>query len=196
MDEFKTMLSTYAVLRKSNQEGSVSISTLPDKVQPALKIFDQDGDGTVDPKELMRAAELYQASKKSQKRMRKFIIGMVLFIIALIGINSAMTFMMVELGKETKASPDGVMRVNAGGGNQGRCREDRRQRGTGTAHICSSGLRLRGTQAVRDQVRERRVPLAHGPRLVPHPRRPRGPRRATSSRSSPMPDLSSSTEPR
>ena len=112
MEEFKTMLSTYAVLRRSNQEGSVSISTLPDKVQPALKVFDQDGDGTVDPKELMRAAELYQASKKSQKRMRKFIIGLVLFVIALIGINSAMTFMMVELGKETKASPDGIMRVN------------------------------------------------------------------------------------
>ena len=119
MEEFKTMLSTYAVLRRSNQEGSVSISTLPDKVQPALKVFDQDGDGTVDPKELMRAAEMYQASKKSQKRMRKFIIGLVLFVVALIGINSAMTFMMVELGKETKASPDGVMRVNAGGGQHG-----------------------------------------------------------------------------
>ena len=112
MEEFKTMLSTYAVLRRSNQEGSVSISTLPDKVQPALKVFDQDGDGTVDPKELMRAAEMYQDSKKSQKRMRRFIIGLVLFVIALIGINSAMTFMMVELGKETKASPDGIMRVN------------------------------------------------------------------------------------
>ena len=112
MEEFKTMLSTYAVLRRSNQEGSVSISTLPDKVQPALKVFDQDGDGTVDPKELMRAAEMYQASKKSQRRMRKFIIGLVLFVVALIGINSAMTFMMVELGKETKAAPDGIMRVN------------------------------------------------------------------------------------
>ena len=112
MEEFKTMLSTYAVLRRSNQEGSVSISTLPDKVQPALKVFDQDGDGTVDPKELMRAAEMYQASKKSQKRMRRFIIGLVLFVIALIGVNSAMTFMMVELGKETKAAPDGIMRVN------------------------------------------------------------------------------------
>ena len=119
MEEFKTMLSTYAVLRRSNQEGSVSISTLPDKVQPALKVFDQDGDGTVDPKELMRAAEMYQASKKSQKRMRKFIIGLVLFVIALIGINSAMTFMMVELGKETKASPDGIMRVNTGDGTKG-----------------------------------------------------------------------------
>ena len=119
MEEFKTMLSTYAVLRRSNQEGSVSISTLPDKVQPALKAFDQDGDGTVDPKELMRAAELYQASKKSQKRMRKFIIGLVLFVVALIGINSAMTFMMVELGKETKASPDGIMRVNTGDGTKG-----------------------------------------------------------------------------
>ena len=112
MDEFEAMISTYAVLRRSNQEGSVSISTLPDKVQPALKIFDQDGDGTVDPKELMRAAEMYQQSKQSQNRMRKFIIGLVLFIIALIGINAAMTFMMVELGKETKASPDGIMRVN------------------------------------------------------------------------------------
>ena len=119
MDEFKTMLSTYAVLRRSNQEGSVSISTLPDKVQPALKIFDQDGDGTVDPKELMRAAEMYQQSKQSQNRMRKFIIGLVLFIIALIGINAAMTFMMVELAKETKAEPDGIMRVNTIDGTKG-----------------------------------------------------------------------------
>ena len=119
MDEFEAMISTYAVLRRSNQEGSVSISTLPDKVQPALKIFDQDGDGTVDPKELMRAAEMYQDSKKSQKRMRKMIIGLVLFVVALIGVNAAMTFMMVELGKETKASPDGIMRVNTGDGTKG-----------------------------------------------------------------------------
>ena len=119
MDEFEAMISTYAVLRRSNQEGSVSISTLPDKVQPALKIFDQDGDGTVDPKELMRAAEMYQQSKQSQKRMRKFIIGLVLFIIALIGINAAMTFMMVELAKETKAEPDGIMRVNTIDGTKG-----------------------------------------------------------------------------
>ena len=119
MDEFEAMISTYAVLRRSNQEGSVSISTLPDKVQPALKIFDQDGDGTVDPKELMRAAEMYQQSKQSQNRMRKFIIGLVLFIIALIGINAAMTFMMVELAKETKAEPDGIMRVNTIDGTKG-----------------------------------------------------------------------------
>ena len=112
MDEFKTMISTYAVLRKANDEGSVSIAALPAKVQPALKVFDADGDGTVDPKELMRAAEMYQDSKKSQKRMRKMIIGLVLFVVALIGVNAAMTFMMVELGKETKASPDGIMRVN------------------------------------------------------------------------------------
>ena len=117
----------------------------------------------------MRAAELYQASKKSQKRMRKFIIGLVLFVIALIGINSAMTFMMVELGKETKAS-DGIDARPTPRRNQGLCRENRSQRGTGATHICSSRLRLCGTQAVRDQVRERRVPLAHGPRLVPHPR--------------------------
>ena len=119
MDEFEAMISTYAVLRRSNQEGSVSISTLPDKVQPALKIFDQDGDGTVDPKELMRAAEMYQQSKQSQNRMRKFIIGLVLFIIALICINAAMTFMMVELAKETKAEPDGIMRVNTIDGTKG-----------------------------------------------------------------------------
>ena len=119
MEEFKTMLSTYAVLRKANDEGSVSIAALPAKVQPALKVFDADGDGTVDPKELMRAAEMYQQSKQSQNRMRKFIIGLVLFIIALIGINAAMTFMMVELAKETKAEPDGIMRVNTIDGTKG-----------------------------------------------------------------------------
>ena len=113
------MLSTYAVLRRSNQEGSVSISTLPDKVQPALKIFDaRRGWHRRSQGAHARRGDV-PASKKSQKRMRKFIIGLVLFIIALIGINAAMTFMMVELGKETKASPDGVMRVNTGDGTKG-----------------------------------------------------------------------------
>jgi hypothetical protein len=62
---------------------------------------------------------MYQQSKQSQNRMRKFIIGLVLFIIALIGINAAMTFMMVELAKETKAEPDGIMRVNTIDGTKG-----------------------------------------------------------------------------
>ena len=196
MEEFKTMLSTYAVLRRSNQEGSVSISTLPDKVQPALKVFDQDGDGTVDPKELMRAAELYQASKKSQKRMRKFIIGLVLFVIALIGINSAMTFMMVELGKETKASPDGIMRRQHRRRNQGLCRENRSQRGTGADHIRSSRLRLsRNSSSSRSSPRTARSCRSWSSAgTVPQTLRSKTGQ--ASSRSSPMLDSSSSTEPR
>ena len=138
MEEFKTMLSTYAVLRRSNQEGSVSISTLPDKVQPALKVFDQDGDGTVDPKELMRAAELYQASKKSQKRMRKFIIGLVLFVIALIGINSRHDLHDGRAGQGDQGFPRRHHARQHRRRNQGLCRENRSQRGTGATHICSS----------------------------------------------------------
>ena len=60
MDEFKTMLSTYAVLRKANDEGSVSIAALPDKVQPALKVFDADGEHMCTCKDLAIAKGDYK----------------------------------------------------------------------------------------------------------------------------------------
>ena len=60
MDELEAMVVTHQKLKEANASGRVSIEALPHTVQPALKTFDVDGDGFVDPSELMRAAELYE----------------------------------------------------------------------------------------------------------------------------------------
>ena len=59
MAELEDMVTQHQALKKANASGQVTIASLPAKVQPALKTFDMDGDGTIDPKELQRAAEIY-----------------------------------------------------------------------------------------------------------------------------------------
>jgi len=47
--------------------------------------------------------------------MRKYIMGLVLFCIMLIGVNMSMTFVVVELSKETHTDGDtGIMKTKAG----------------------------------------------------------------------------------
>ena len=49
MDELTEMVTAYVDLKKANKEGSIAIKTLPKEIQPTLKVFDVDGDGTVAP---------------------------------------------------------------------------------------------------------------------------------------------------
>ena len=39
-------------------DGSIPIQQLPTELRPAMKTFDLDGDGTINPMELARGAEL------------------------------------------------------------------------------------------------------------------------------------------
>jgi hypothetical protein len=70
-------------------------------VQDALKAFDVDGDGTIDAQELVRAAELYQNSKKTNSLLRKGIIGLTFGFIALAGVVGGLTYGIVETSKDT-----------------------------------------------------------------------------------------------
>ena len=131
MEEFKTMLSTYAVLQV--EPGGLRPSRPPRQVQPAL-CSTRTAMAPSTPRSSC-APRALSSLQEVQKRMRKFIIGLVLFVIALIGINSAMTFMMVELGRD-QASPtasSGQHRRR----NQGLCREPQ-PTGNRRHHSCSS----------------------------------------------------------
>ena len=51
------MAKMYSDMKKASAEGCIAISTLPKEIQSTLEVFDVDGDGSVAPIELARAAE-------------------------------------------------------------------------------------------------------------------------------------------
>ena len=71
----------------------------------------EDGTGTVDVSELTAGAQLYTESRKQNSRNQKIIGALLAFILIFIGVLSTMTFMVVELTKETKAETSGVMKA-------------------------------------------------------------------------------------
>ena len=62
----------YAELKKASADGEIAISTLPKPIQPSLRVFDLDGNGTLSPLELSRGAELYADSKNQVKRLTRW----------------------------------------------------------------------------------------------------------------------------
>ena len=55
--ELTEMAKMYSDMKKASAEGCIAISTLPKEIQSTLEVFDVDGDGSVAPIELARAAE-------------------------------------------------------------------------------------------------------------------------------------------
>ena len=94
-------------------DGSIPIEQLPSELRPALKTFDMDGDGTIDPMELARGAELYAESKNTVKKLTRLAVGLILLLSVTIAAITGLTFVVVELSKETKAGADGTMLVNS-----------------------------------------------------------------------------------
>ncbi|XRB18981.1 apple domain-containing protein [Pseudoscourfieldia marina] len=109
MDELTEIFSTYGALKRANKEGSISIKQLPKEIQPTLKVFDVDGDGTVAPMELARGAELYKDSKKTTKRLMTFSGVLLIVLVALVAGIVSLTAVVVEETKETKADNSGAL---------------------------------------------------------------------------------------
>jgi len=73
--------------------------------------FDIDGDGTICPIELGRAAEMYEESRKENKRLMK-VVGGLLFVIVLMLVSIGLiTNMVVQSAKETTQDPSGITLV-------------------------------------------------------------------------------------
>ena len=67
-----------------------------------LRVFDQDGDGTVAPMELARGAELYLESKKMVKKLTRLAVALLLLMGIMLAAITGLVFTVVELSKETK----------------------------------------------------------------------------------------------
>ena len=74
-------------------------------------MFDVDGDGSVAPLELARAAELYKDSKDQVKRLTKLAIVLLLLMGLLLGCITGLVFVVVEGSKETATGSSGVQTV-------------------------------------------------------------------------------------
>jgi len=110
-DELTEVFEMYAAAKKANEEGCISLKSLPQDLQKALQVFDVDGDGTVGTAELARAAELYEDSKNMVKRLAKAVAVLFLVMVALVGTIVGLTAHVIESAKETETSGDGITYV-------------------------------------------------------------------------------------
>ena len=67
MDAAEVAAARHMVKRSKacNLNGSIPIVLLPKELQPALRAFDLNCDGTIDPLELGRGAELYSVVQEA-----------------------------------------------------------------------------------------------------------------------------------
>lgn len=107
-DELAEVFSMYCAMKKANKEGAISIQTLPKELQPTLKVFDVDNDGSVAPLELARAAELYKQSRNQVQRLVKAVAILLIILLALVGTIVGLVAVVVEESKEQKVSVSGV----------------------------------------------------------------------------------------
>ena len=117
MDAAEVAAARHMVKRSKacNLNGSIPIVLLPKELQPALRAFDLNCDGTIDPLELGRGAELYSESQKALRRITKVaftVLAMVLFMICVV---YALAYTVAEVNKDTETGSDGVMRTRPRG---------------------------------------------------------------------------------
>lgn len=116
MEEVTEMVELYVAMKESQKEGTISISSLPKELRAPLNAFDVDGDGTVAPLELARGAELYQKSKKKAKRLTQAVIGLTVVLAVLLAAFAGITFVVIELSKDTTVENDGTTLTKTGEG--------------------------------------------------------------------------------
>jgi len=94
--------------------GEIMIKGLPKELQPALAKFDVDGDGTINPSELGVAAQMYEDSLKKQKQLKKIIVAVVFFSMAICGLLLGLMMAANEASKDSKPDDDGVLKTIKG----------------------------------------------------------------------------------
>ena len=87
---------------KSRKESKISITSFPEPVQEILKVFDVDGDGTIDPDELSVAACRFKDQQRTTSLMKKALCVSLCLLLLLITCNFATSFVASEALKDTK----------------------------------------------------------------------------------------------
>jgi len=70
----------------------IPLSKFTREVREKLRVFDQDGNGTVDEKELTIAADMYKASKDSAAFRGKLLTGVLATIVALVVVFGGVSY--------------------------------------------------------------------------------------------------------
>jgi len=110
-DELEEMIKMFAAMKEAAKDGSIALATLPKEIQPSLKVFDVDGDGSVAPLELARAAELYADSKNNVKKLKKAVGALIFILLVLMAGIGVMTTLVIEASKETSTASSGITTV-------------------------------------------------------------------------------------
>ena len=77
---------------QQRESGNVKLDALPPRLQEQLKAFDVDGDGDVSISEIARAAELYAASRKQVKNLRRVVLLLFVALAVVVGVAFGLTY--------------------------------------------------------------------------------------------------------
>eukprot|EP00931_Biecheleriopsis_adriatica_P088581 TRINITY_DN62871_c0_g1_i1.p1 TRINITY_DN62871_c0_g1~~TRINITY_DN62871_c0_g1_i1.p1 ORF type:complete len:905 (-),score=162.78 TRINITY_DN62871_c0_g1_i1:21-2366(-) len=78
---------------------------VPKELQPALAVFDVDGDGTISTKELSRAADLFEASQRKVRQLVQISALLIFLIFCVIGAIGGITYGLFVMTKTSIVQP-------------------------------------------------------------------------------------------
>jgi len=88
----------------ADRDDAISIKAFPPAFQKSCSVFDKDGDGTVNMSELAAAAEMYENSKRTTRRLAILSTTLFFVLCLLVGVIVGLTAVVVEESKESKAT--------------------------------------------------------------------------------------------
>ena len=96
------------VCRKKANASYMEYAHLPENIQKCLRVWDIDGDGRVDAKELMAAAGAWTRLQKESAFMKKLLLAACIVIVLMFAGMFVMGMVTAELAKEFKAGGSGI----------------------------------------------------------------------------------------
>ena len=89
----------------------LSIQDFSPEMQDSLRALDLDGSGSVDSRELARAAEAYRSVQARAKRLNRMLAFGAVVLMLTLAAFSGLVFAVVEMTKESRVSESGVLMV-------------------------------------------------------------------------------------
>lgn len=94
--------------------GEMSYAHLPDCIKEVMAEWDIDRSGSVNVLELSAAAKAHKKVKEEGRMMKRIICGLFAVILILLTGMLVMSYLAVEMAKEMRGNPDGVMQTSDG----------------------------------------------------------------------------------
>lgn len=95
--------------KSKGDKNAFELSCFPDSMQPLLKVFDQDGDGTVEQSELAIAAKMYADSQAQARFLKKMVAFFMVAFVVMLAAFLVMVYFVVDMSKESTVGNGGLM---------------------------------------------------------------------------------------